>query len=157
MQYKTRWAAPKDYDALGQLMFDAIHSAPSPYSEVERMAWRAEPYSGADWHARLATKHVLIAEDAREDVGFLTVEPGGYIDLCYISPQARERGWFRKMFDQIESHARDMGETRLHTHASLAAIGPFKSVGFHVTECEAILQNGQSLQRAAMEKLLSNK
>jgi len=152
MKQKMRWAEPTDYDALGQLMFDAIHSAPSPYSEAEQNAWRAEPYAGSDWHARLAAKHVLIAEDRGTPVGFLTVETGGYVDLGYILPRARGRGWFRKLFEGIERRARIMGETRLHTHASLAAEGPFKSVGFHVAERETIALNGQSLRRAAMEK-----
>jgi putative acetyltransferase len=116
MEHEMRWAEPQDYDALGQLMFEAIHSAPSPYSEAERNAWRVEPYAGPDWHVRL--------------------------------------GWFRKLFEGIERRARDIGETRLHTHASLAAEGPFKSVGFHVTERETVALNGQSLRRAAMEKPL---
>lgn len=135
-------------------MFDAIHATPSPYSEAERQAWRAEPYVGPDWHARLARKHVLIADNAKSPIGFITVETGGYIDLGFILPQARGCGWFRKLFEKIEQKACIMGETRLHTHASLAAIGPFLSVGMHVIERETIIQNGQSLQRAAMEKRL---
>lgn len=154
MKTKIRWADPKDYDALGQLMFDAIHSAPSPYSEAEREAWRAEPYVGSDWHARLAKKRVLIADEDGTSVGFLTIEPGGYIDLGYILPQSRGRGWFRTLFAKVEQEARAMDETRLHTHASLAAEGPFKAVGFHVTEHETIALNGQTLRRAAMEKPL---
>lgn len=155
MDTTQRWASPHDYDALGQVMFDAIHAEPSPYSEAERAAWRAEPYVGADWHARLASKHVLVGQDGDgAPIGFLTVEPGGYIDLGYILPRARGRGWFRKLFGGIEAKARAMGETRLHTHASLAAEGPFTSVGFHVIEHEVIAQNGQSLRRSAMEKHL---
>lgn len=154
MKPEMRWAEPRDYDVLGQLMFDAIHSAPSPYSEAERTAWRGEPYAGTDWHARLARQHVLIAEDDGVPVGFLTIEPGGYIDLGYILPVARGCGWFRKLFDRVEQKARTLGETRLHTHASLAAEGPFTAVGFALTEHEVIAQNGQSLRRAAMEKPL---
>jgi len=150
-----RWATATDYDALGQLMFTAIHAPPSPYSEAERMAWRAEPYAGPDWHARLAEQHVLIAEDNGEAVGFLTLIPGGYVDLGYILPKARGRGWFRKLYETLEHKARELGELRLHTHASLAAEGPFKAVGFHVTERETVTLNGQSLRRAAMEKPLS--
>lgn len=135
-------------------MFEAIHSTPSPYSEAERIAWRAEPYAGPDWHARLANKRALIAEEDGVSVGFLTVEPGGYIDLGYILPQARGRGWFRELFERIEAKTLEMGETRLHTHASLAAIGPFTSVGLLITEHEVISQNGQMLRRAAMEKPL---
>lgn len=150
-----RWAELKDYDVLGQLMFDAIHSDPSPYSDAERLAWRDTPYAGRDWHTRLVRKRVLIAEEDDTSVGFLSLESGGYIDLGYILPRARGRGWFRKLFEKVEHEARAMGETRLHTHASLAAEGPFKSVGFHVTEREIVALNGQLLRRAAMEKPLT--
>jgi len=133
-------------------MFDAIHAEPSPYSAAERQAWQADPYSGPDWHARLAAQHVLIAQDAGEPVGFLTLRPGGYVDLGYILSRARGHGWFRKLYEGLEEKALELGETRLHTHASLAAEGPFKAVGFHVTEHETVALNGQTLRRAAMEK-----
>jgi putative acetyltransferase len=154
METELRWAEPDDYDVLGQLMFEAIHSSPSPYSDAERNAWRAEPYGGPDWHARLAKKRVLIAQEDGAAVGFLTIESGGYVDLGYILPRARERGWFRKLFGMIEQEARSMGERRLRTHASLAAEGPFKAMGFDVVEREVVALNGQSLRRAAMEKPL---
>jgi len=147
-------AITAEYDALGQLMFDAIHSEPSPYSEAERMAWRAEPYAGPDWHARLSAQHVLIAEEDGRPVGFLTLTPGGYVDLGYLLPEARGRGWFRNLYAALEGIARETGETRLLTHASLAAEGPFKAVGFHVTERETVSIGDQSLRRAAMEKRL---
>lgn len=149
-----RWADKTDYDRLGELMFEAIHAEPSPYSAAERRAWRSEPYAGSGWHERLSSQRVLIAEENGVPVGFLTLKPGGYVDLGYILPQARGRGWFRKLAERIETEARAMGETRLHTHASLAAEGPFKALGFIVTEREVVDLGGQSLRRSAMEKSL---
>ena len=58
-----RAATQAEYDALGQVMFAAIQSEPSPYNEAERKAWRAEPYTGPEWQARLSAQHVLIAEE----------------------------------------------------------------------------------------------
>lgn len=149
-----RWADKTDYDTLGQLMFEAIHAEPSPYSEAERRAWRSEPYIGSDWHERLSSQRVLIAEEDGVQVGFLTLKPGGYVDLGYILPRARGRGWFRKLAERIETEARTMGETRLHTHASLAAEAPFKALGYSVTEREVVDLGGESLRRAEMEKRL---
>lgn len=149
-----RWADPKDYDELGRIMFAAIHAEPSPYSESERRAWRAEPYRGAAWHKRLSEKHVLVAEEGGKPVGFLTIEPGGYIDLGYLLPEARAKGWFRRLYERIEKEARAMGETELSTHASLAAEGPFKAMGFVVTERETVSLAGERLRRAAMVKVL---
>lgn len=135
-------------------MFDAIHTGPSPYSVAERRAWRAEPYRGETWHARLETQRVLIAEDGDGPIGFLSLAPGGYVDLGYILPRARGCGVFRRLHERVETEARRIGETRLHTHASLSAEGPFAAMGYHVTERETVMLNGEQLRRAAMEKTL---
>ncbi len=135
-------------------MFEAIHAEPSPYSEAERMAWRAEPYAGADWHARLDEHKVLIIDDSEGPVGFATLTPGGYIDLAYMLPRGRGQGLFRKLYERLETEAHRMGLSRLSTHASLAAEGPFEAMGFTVTEYETVEIKGEQLRRAAMEKPL---
>lgn len=150
----VRSAKPDDYDALGQLMFDAIHVEPSPYTEAERLAWRSAPYAGAKWHDRLAEQHILIADDADGPVGFLTLAPGGYVDLAYMLPRGRGRGLFRQLHDRLEAEARNAGLARLHTHASLSAEGPFKAMGYRVTAREVVTLRGEALRRAAMEKRL---
>lgn len=151
-----RWAVSQDYDALGQVMFDAIHADPSPYSKAERRAWRDAPYCGSQWHKRLEGKDVLIAEENERPIGFLTVEPGGYIDLGYLLLHARGHGWFRRLYAEIELKAQARGYTQLSTHASLAAEGPFAAMGFVVTDRETVVLNGQSLRRAAMHKTLND-
>lgn len=150
-----RWATHDDYDALGRLMFEAIHAEPSPYSAAERRAWRSEPYAGSDWTVRLSAQRVLIAEDTDGSVGFLTLRTDGYIDLGYILLRGRGHGWFRKLHDRLERQARTDGLERLFTHASLAAERPFVAMGYSVTEREAVELNGEQLRRVAMEKVLS--
>lgn len=150
-----RKAAPSDYDALGQLMFDAIHAEPSPYSLAERKAWRADPYSGSDWHQRLSDQTVFMAEDRDGPVGFLSLTPEGYVDLGYILPRGRGQGVFRSLYERLETDAKKTGLSRLSTHASLAAEGPFLAMGFDVTKRETVEIDRQSLRRSAMEKSLT--
>lgn len=149
-----RWASPCDDDALGWLMFEAIHAEPSPYSVAERRAWRSEPHSGPEWSERLSAQSVLIAEDAQGPVGFLTLRPDGYLDLGYLLPRGRGRGLFRQLHERIEAEARARGLTRLFTHASLGAEGPFLAMGYVVTEREVVDRHGQRLHRCAMERAL---
>ncbi len=87
-------------------------------------------------------------------VGFMSIEPGGYIDLAFIRPEHWGRGLFRQMFDLVEAHARGAGEARLWTHASLTAQPAFRAMGFSTIHHETVARNGESLQRAKMEKTL---
>lgn len=64
---------------------------------------------------------IAVARDADRIVGFMTIEPGGYIDFAYIRPEAQGTGLFRRLFGQVEEYAKTHGETGVWTHASLMA------------------------------------
>lgn len=150
-----RWATSSDADALGAVFFAAVREGPSPYTEAQRAAWLDVPPGGEDWVARLAPLHVAVAEVEGAVAGFMSIEPGGYIDLAFIRPKHRGGGLFRALFDQVEAHARGAGEVRLWTHASLMAQPAFQAMGFLVIHHEVVARNGESLQRAKMEKTLT--
>ncbi|MEL7040561.1 MAG: GNAT family N-acetyltransferase [Pseudomonadota bacterium] len=149
-----RLSRPDDYDALGALMFDAIHNGPTQYSKAQSQAWAPAPWSGADWAARLDRKHVIVAHEDLALSDFMTVEPGGYIDFAYIRPEAQGTGLFRRLYQAIEEHARQMGETQLSTHGSLMAQPAFAAMGFRTDQHESVERNGQTLARAQMSKSL---
>lgn len=150
---RLRRATVADADALGRVMFNAIHEGPSPYTEAQRLAWLPAPNSGAGWADRLAAQHVVLAE-ADMMTGFMTLAPSGEIDLAFILPQARGQGLFARLLARIEAQARETGLTRLTTHASLMAQPAFARCGFVVDGHETVARNGQKLARAAMSKSL---
>ncbi|MEL6688512.1 MAG: GNAT family N-acetyltransferase [Pseudomonadota bacterium] len=147
-----RWAVEQDYDDLAEIMFAAIHATPSPYSEAERAAWRTVSPSGEEWNNRLLEQAVIIAEVGPKPLGFMSLRNDGYIDLAFILAEARGQGLFRQLYAQLENKARKDGMSHLTTHASLSAEGPFLSVGFVITDFEAVIVGGQTLRRTAMEK-----
>ncbi|TRW96705.1 GNAT family N-acetyltransferase [Paracoccus sp. M683] len=149
-----RWAEPADSDALGRVMFDAIHQGDSPYSAAERLAWLPAPNSGRVWAGRLARQRVALAEVDGLPVGFMTLGDDGNIDLAFLLPAYRSQGLFRQLLDQIEDAARDAGIDQLWTNASLMAEGPFKAFGFVTDRAEHIERDGQRLQRFRMHKWL---
>lgn len=148
-----RPATPSDFDALGQIMFDAIHQGTSPYSEVERCAWLPTVPTGNTWHNRLASQIVIMAE-APAPVGFMTLDASGYVDLAFILHSARGTGVFGALYDQIETEARARGFVRLSTHASLLAQGPFAAMGFELLRHEHVTRGAETLARAEMVKTL---
>lgn len=151
---QLRPATATDYDTLGELMYDAIHNGPTQYTDAQSQAWMPVPRQGADWHARLAKQHVILAVLGHEVLGFMSIEPGGYVDFAYIRPSAQGSGLFRRLFAAIMERAAAAGETQLSTHASLMAQPAFAAMGFEIEFHETVEVDGQSLPRAKMVKTL---
>ena len=149
-----RIATANDYDALGEVMFDAIHNGPTKYTDAQSKAWAPAPRAGPDWANRLGQKDVIIAELGAIILGFMSIEPGGYIDFAYIRPSAQGSGLFRRLFSDIQARAKAASETELSTHASLMAQPAFAAMGFQVDHHETVEVDGQELARARMIKTL---
>jgi putative acetyltransferase len=45
---RVREATVGDYDAIADVMFDAVRNGPSMYTEEQRQAWVPEPRRGVD-------------------------------------------------------------------------------------------------------------
>lgn len=135
-------------------MFDSVRNGESPYSEAQRAAWVPARPAGEAWAARLRGQDVLVAEQAGEPVGFMTLAGGGYIDLAFIRPKARGSGLFRQLLSRIVERAAPRGEVRLWTHASLAAEPAFARYGFAVLRRERVRVGDQELERCEMERRL---
>ncbi len=154
MEICIRTGNPNDYIALGEVMYDAIHNGPTKYTDAQSRAWAPQPRSGSDWATRLDKQHIIVAERDGAVQGFMTIEPGGYIDFAYIRPGAQGTGLFRGLFNTLCDWAREQDETELSTHASLMAQPAFAAMGFKVDYHETVDANGQSLSRARMTKPL---
>lgn len=151
---KFRAGEASDYDALGRLIYDAVHNGPSFYTEAQSQAWMPAPRSGPAWAERLSSKNLFLAEDETGLAGFMSLEPGGYIDFAYIRPSAQGTGLFRKLFQRVEAKAHADGETELSTHASLMAQPAFRTMGFDTVAHEIVEMDGQMLKRAHMQLTL---
>lgn len=147
----TRAEDGSEDQAIGQLMYDAIHKGRSLYTPAERDAWLARPNTGQEWGKRLAAQFVAVLRDDGNVIGAMTLK-ADYIDLTYVAPDRQGRGHFRTLFDAVAEEAGRQGHRRLWTHASLMAQPAFLAMGFHVIRHERIAQKGQMLARAEMEK-----
>ena len=151
----VRRAVAADTDTLGRIMFDAIRSGPSGYTDAQRIAWQDQPNVGADWAARLAKQQVWVAEEQGDAVGFLSLGEGGYVDLAFVEACAQGKGVFSALIASLEIQAVVSGLPRLWTHASVMAQPAFEARGFHVIRHETVERNGEVLARAEMEKTLT--
>lgn len=148
-------ASAADYNALGEVMYRAVHQGDSPYSQPQREAWLGAPRKGADWAARLSEQYVSMAQDKSGKIhGFMSLRPDGYVAFAYILEGSRGQGLFRALYETLEALARENGLSGLSTHASLMARPAFEAVDFNVVHPECVSIDGEQLKRFAMEKAL---
>ena len=143
-----------DHQRLGEIMYLAVRTGQSPYSETQRSAWVGAPRHGEDWSERLSAQVIFIAEADRAALGFMTLAGEGYLDFAYILPEARGLGVFRQLYGCVEAQARQTGEPRIWVHASLMAEPAFTAMGFNVIERETVHIDDIALDRFLMETKL---
>lgn len=143
-----------DHEALGELMYVAVRTGESPYSEAQRRAWVPEPRAGDAWNERLSGQAIFIDEDESQIRGFMSLVPGGYVDFAYIRPSCRGQGVFRLLFEAVRDRAIEQGVNRLWVHASLMAQPAFAAMGFTVIRKEKVSLGSETLERFEMELLL---
>lgn len=148
-----RWAVPADYDALGTVMFDAVHSGGSPYSHDQKQAWIAAPRSGEKWHDRLSKQDIIIAQFEQRIIAFMSLAENEYLDFAYIVSDYRGHGLFRKLYEHIEKRAVELRCRRIWVHASLMAAPAFRAMGFETLKREQVSIGNQHLERFVMEKM----
>lgn len=151
-----REATADDYDAIAEVMFDAVRNGRSKYTEEQRRAWVPQPRDGSEWKKRLESQTIMVAIQAEEIVGFMSLARKGYIDFAYIRPSAQGTGVFRLLYESIERLARNEHEARLWVHASLMAQPVFNAMGFVITKTENVKIGDQAFDRYEMEKIIAN-
>ena len=153
-QILVRLAGTEDYDAIADVMFEAVRYGSSAYSEEQRRAWVPQRCTGADWIQRLESQTIFAAEVFGQIVGFMSLAGHGYIDFAFVCPSAQGSGIFRRLYNAVENLAMQGGERRLWVHSSVTAQPAFTAMGFAVIERETVKIGEQSLQRFVMEKHL---
>ena len=150
-----RWyAAPDIAETIAEIQFRAVREGPSQYTEAQRVAWVAEPHPANALGARLKDARAVLFRRGDEDVGCMTLSPGGYIDMAFILSAHQGTGVFRALYTALEAQAVNAREPRLWTFASLMAQAPFQAMGFRVINHETVERAGEMLRRAEMEKVL---
>ncbi|RFP88000.1 GNAT family N-acetyltransferase [Rhodobacteraceae bacterium 63075] len=155
MCLSVRDASADDLDALGALFFRSVREGAAPcYSEAERAAWAPEMPSGADWARRLEGLELLMAEQDDTPLGFMAVSPEGYLDMAFVTPEARAKGVSDAIYAVLECRARSKRLHELSTHASLMAKSFFERQGWNVGQAEDVARGAETLRRYRMTKAL---
>jgi len=148
----------RDYDAgdapgITRLFYETIRSVNrADYSEEQVEAIAPSVPDPQEWHARMAGRRTLVAEEAGEVVGFAELEGDGHLDMLYLRGDAVGRGIGWQLYSEIEREARGLGLRRIFTEASITGRAFFERQGFRVVREQTVSRRGVEMTRFAMEK-----
>lgn len=150
---------PGDAEPLGRLFHRAVREgAAAHYDADQRAAWSPAPPDGAGWTARLAEAETVVAEQAGEIVGFMSlVVTSGYLDLAYVAPEVMGGGVADALYAVLETRARCAGPGHMTSDASELARPFFERHGWQVIARQEIVRGGVTMHNYRMEKTLRSK
>jgi putative acetyltransferase len=144
---------------VADVFYRSVHEvAVSDYSADQVRAWVPGRWDAEQEHRRSGDgRLVLVAADERgRVVAFIDLEPDGHIDRLFCAPEAAGRGIAARLYDGIETAAREQGLGRLYTEASELARRFFERKGFVVLERQDKVLRGVPIHNYRMEKILSS-
>ena len=150
----------RDYHAgdapqVARLFYETVRSVNrADYSEEQVRAWAPSEPDPQEWHARMAGRRTLVAEEGGEVVGFAELERDGHLDMLYLRKDAVGRGVGRRLYRAVEREARCQGHARIFTEASITARPFFERHGFRVLREQTVSRRGVPMTNFAMEKSL---
>jgi putative acetyltransferase len=125
------------------------------YSEEQVRAWAPGVPDPEEWHARMAGRRTLVAEEGGEVVGFAELEDDGHLGMLYVRRDAVGRGVGQRLYRAVEREGRGRGLRQIFTEASITARPFFERQGFRVVRERTVSRRGVSMTNFAMEKPLS--
>ena len=146
-----------DYiEAITDVFYDAIHAIDdSIYTEAQKNAWAPLPRDYESWAGRLMFKRPYFAMDGQQLLGFIELDPDGYIDCMYTRPDYQRQGVGSALYEHLEGVAREKGLKHLRVEASLVARPFFESKGFAVVSENQVERKGELITNFKMERFLS--
>ena len=150
----------RDYDAddapqIVRLFYETVCSVNrADYSEEQVRAWAPGVPDPEEWHARMADRRTLVAEEGGEVVGFAELEEDGHLDMLYVRGDSVGRGVGRRLYRAIEREARGRGLGQIFTEASVTARPFFERQGFRMVRERTVVRRGVELTNFAMQKPL---
>lgn len=148
----------QDLDAIVNLFLDTVHVINrQDYTEEQLDAWA--PYDEKEriknnWRITLREHISYVASCEGQLVGFADMTLDGQIKRVYVHKDYQGRGIAKKLLDQLEGEAYQLGLIHLATDASITSVPFFKRQGFAVVSEKQLMQKNIPLRNFSMEKEL---
>ena len=105
-----------DAPAIARLFYETVRSVNrADYSEEQVEAWAPAVPDAREWHARMADRKMLVAEEGGEVVGFCELEKDGHLDMFYL------RSYVPESLPHARSSLREVGFPMPHLSGASCA------------------------------------
>src|SRR5437660_11205760 len=107
-----------DLDAVIAVFLRAIREvAASDYTPAQIDAWAQA--DRAAWEARRLSRPTWVAFTGEGVIGFVDLEPNGYLDMMFVHPDRQGSGVATALLGIVETAARSQGLSIISTEASI--------------------------------------
>jgi len=147
----------RDAAGVADVFYRSVREvALSDYTAQQVQAWVPERWDAGQEHRRSGDGRLVLvaAAESGHVVAFIDLEPDGHIDRLFCAPEAAGRGVASRLYDAIETAAREQGFGRLFTEASELARRLFERKGFTVLERQNLVLRGVPIHNYRMAKAL---
>jgi putative acetyltransferase len=136
MKFTVRKAIREDVEYLLNCFNSAVtHIDEQVYSNEQKRAWVRKGRNNYEiWLQRIENQYFVIAESEEKIISFVSISLEGYVDLLFTHPDFQRRGIADTLYNQAENYLREMGVTKLDTHASAVSRPFFEKKGFVLQE-----------------------
>lgn len=160
--FSIRRFQPEDTSPILALFVETVRAVNAAhYSPEQIAAWAPDPSERMDaarWREALERSHTLVAVDGETIVGFADLEPstddGGHLDHLYVHKHHQAKGIATALVEAIERVARERGDRRIFTEASLTARPFFARRGYETVAEQIVVLRGVAMPNVRMEKRL---
>jgi putative acetyltransferase len=148
---------PRDAGGVADVFYRSVREvAISDYTEDQVKAWAPAPSDVTRTHLYCSDgRLVLVAADERDRVvAFIDLEPDGHLDHLFCAPEAAGQHIASRLYEGIETAAREQGIGRIYTEASELARRFFERKDFTVLQRQDRILRGVPIHNYRMAKTL---
>ncbi len=144
LSLRIRPYRPDDRAACALVFYRAVREGSAAfYDQAQRDAWAPSPEPDYSEPSKLERQWCWVAERGDKVVGFMSIEPSGYLDMAFVLPGEMGKGTAAALYEVLLSKARDQRLPRLTVIASPLARRFFARQGWQVDRPEDLAADGQ--------------
>jgi putative acetyltransferase len=132
--FRIRPYRAEDREATAGVFYRAVREGTEgAYTERQREAWAPRREPNWDKPDKLLVQWAWVAEaDDGHLLGFMSLEPGGYLDMAFVIPEVMGGDVAPALHAALNARAREAGLTRLTVRTSILARRFFLKQGWQV-------------------------
>ncbi len=144
-----------EYEEVIKLIYETVHHVcKDDYTEKELFAWAPEKFDTIKFRQALDGCYNTVMKDKNGIVGFLSMEPDGYINRVYTHKDYLKRGIAADLLKDAEEWAKNNGIYELRLDSSKTAEGFYIRMGFSEKGVSVLTHNGVIFKNKTMHKFL---